>query len=102
MGGSTGFLLHGPYVINKSQERLNLQFVVVITRDSYAALKAASQTIEDTFRKRDQNLTISLGGATFTYTNGNEFLNSTSEVVKTGDIESDRGFLARLHAWHIG
>jgi hypothetical protein len=92
VGGSTGYQLHGPYVIDKSFSTLRLVFDVVITSASFAALKSAAESLEDDFRKRDQNLVINLDGSSWTYTHGTNLLNSTASISKSGDRELDRGY----------
>jgi len=92
VGGSTGYLLHGPYVIDKDFQTLRLVFDVVITAASFAALQSSAESLEDDFRKRDQSLTISLDGSDWTYTFGSTLLNSTASISKSGDRDTDKGF----------
>lgn len=92
VGGSTGYLLHGPYVIDKSFDTLRLVFDVIITSSSYSGLQSASEALEDDFNKRDQNLTISLDGSTWSYVFGTDILNTTASLSKSGDRETDRGY----------
>ena len=91
-GSSDTYLLHGPYVIDKSFNSLRVVFDVVVTAGSYSALKTAADNVETDFRKRDQNLVISLSGSTWTYTSGSTILNTSASLSKSGDSETDRGF----------
>ena len=91
VGGSGNYELHNPYVIDKAFTSLRLSFSVVVTASSHSGLKSASDALEDAFRKRDQNLTISLGGSSWTYTFGSNILNTTATAVKSGDPQADRG-----------
>ena len=91
-GSSDTYLLHGPYVIDKSFNSLRVVFDVVVTADSYSALQTAANNVETDFRKRDQNLVINLSGSTWTYTSGSTILNTSASLSKSGDSETDRGY----------
>lgn len=91
-GASDTYLLHGPYVIDKSFATLRVVFDVVVTSSSYAALKSAATTLENAFSKRDQSFSIDLDGSTWTYTFGEDILNSSASLAKSGDPETDRGY----------
>lgn len=102
VGGTGNYQLHNPYVIDKAHDSLRLSFSVVVTAGSHSALKSASEALEDAFRKRDQNLTISLGGSNWTYTFGSNILNTTASATKSGDQQADRGFSRMYNCTVIG
>lgn len=91
-GTSDTYLLHGPYVIDKSFATIRVVFDVVVTAGSYSALQSASDTLETALRKRDQSFSIALSGSTWTYTFGTDVLNSSASIAKSGDPETDRGY----------
>lgn len=91
-GVSSSYQLHGPYVIEKSFRSMRLVFDVLIVAASHSALKGLSETLEDTFQKRDQSFAISLGGSTWTYQFGTDALNVMASCQKTGNRETDRGY----------
>jgi len=91
-GSSEDYRLHGPHVIERGYETFRLVFDVVVVAESYDDLQALSDALEDDFRKRDQNVVISLDGATWTYTSGTTVLNTRSTITKSGDPLTDRGF----------
>ena len=99
LGGTSDiFLLHGPYIIDKSFESLRLVFDVVVVSTSYANLLANATTLEDAFRLRDQDLVIEVdsiansGTSKWTYTSGTTILNTKATLQKAGDAETDRGY----------
>ncbi len=92
VGGSTGYLLHGPYVLDKSFDNIRVVFDVVVVGASYSDLQSLADALETDFRKRDQNLVIDLNGSTWTYTNGTTILNTQASLSKSGDAQVDRGF----------
>lgn len=87
-GSSSTYLLHGPYVIDKSFATIRVVFDVIVTS---ASLQSASDTLEAAFSQRDQSFSISLSGSTWTYTFGTDVLNSSASIAKSGDPETDRG-----------
>ena len=91
-GTSDKYLLHGPYVLDKSFSGLRLVFDVIVVATSYSTLQSFSDALETAYRARDQSLVISLDGSTWTYSSGTTILNSTATLSKTGDRETDRGF----------
>jgi hypothetical protein len=92
VGGSTDYQLHGPYVLDKSFDRLRLVFDVVVVAVSFADLQSKSDTLETDFRLRDQSLTIDLDGSTWTFTRGTHILAVTSSIVKSGNPDTDKGY----------
>lgn len=92
VGGSTDYMLHRPYVIDKSHDSLSLVFTVVVRSSSYSDLQSSCDALETDFRLRDKNLTISIDGNTWTYTHGSNLLNSTASLQKSGNEQTDRGF----------
>ena len=96
-GASTSLRLHDSYIIEKSFDSLRLVFDVAVIASSYSSLKSLSESLETSFRKRDQSLTISINGQTFAFTSGSTLLNSGSSIVKTGDRDSDQG-LSRIYS----
>lgn len=92
VGGSTAYQIHGPYVIDKSFDRLRLVFDIVISGSSFSNLQSLSDDLETDFRKRDQNLIIDLSGSTWTYTFGEQILNTTAALSKSGNADTDKGF----------
>ena len=92
VGGSTSYLLHGPYVIDRSFDNIRVVFDVVVVGSSHSDLKTLSDALEIDFRKRDQSLVIDLNGSTWTYTFGTTILNTTANLSKSGDPQIDRGF----------
>ncbi len=91
-GTSDTYLLHGPYVIDKSFATLRIVFDIVVTAGSFAALHSASDTLETAFSKRDQDFEIDLDGTTWSYVFGTDVLNSSASLAKSGDPETDRGY----------
>lgn len=91
-GTSDIYLLHGPYVIDKSFTTLRLVFDVVVIGSSYSNLQSRADSLETDFRKRDQTLLITLDASVWTYTAGTDILNSTASLAKTGDELTDRGY----------
>lgn len=91
-GTSSSYQLLGPYVIDKSYRTLRLVCDVLVVASSYDSLQSLSDALEEDFRKRDEDLVISLGGNTWTYTNGTDYFNPVCSIVKSGDSETDRGF----------
>jgi hypothetical protein len=92
VGGSTGYQLHGPYIIDKSHQELRLVFEVVITAGSFSNLKSRSDTLEDDFSKRltdGDTLVVNLGGSKWTYTHGRTILKTKASIQKSGDPEKD-------------
>ena len=80
-GTSDTYLLHGPYILDKSFSTLRVVFDCVVTASTHASLKSAADNVETDFSKRDQSLVITLGsGNTFTYTHGSTLLNSCGWV----------------------
>ncbi len=91
-GSSDTYQLHGPHVIDLAYEALRLVFDVVVVASTYAELQSLSGTLESAFRDRDKDLVIDIDGSLFTYTFGTTLLNSQSEIAKSGDPDTDRGF----------
>lgn len=95
VGGSTSYLLHGPYIIDKNHDRIRLVFDVVVAGTSHSNLQSLANDLETDFRKRlthGQTLVIDLNGSAWTYTHGTNIFNLVSSIAKTGNPESDRGF----------
>lgn len=95
VGGSTGFQLYGPYVIDKSYDAIRLVFDVVVVATSYSDLQEKSDTLETDFRKRlvaGDTLAIDINGSTWTYTQGETILNARASIAKSGNPETDRGY----------
>jgi hypothetical protein len=91
-GGSHEYLLHGPYVLDKSFSNIRVVFDVIVVASSFATLQQLSDTLEADFRKRDQSLVIRLDATTWTYTFGSTILNTVSSIVKSGNPDTDRGY----------
>lgn len=91
-GSSSTYLLHGPYVIDKSHTTMRVVFDVVVVGSSHSNLQSLSDALEVAFRKRDEDFTIDLGGSTWTYTFGTTALNTSASIAKSGDPQTDRGF----------
>lgn len=90
-GSSSTYQLNGPYVIDKSFTSLRLVFEVVVVSGSVEGLKSASDSLETDFRERDKNLTITMGGSSWSYVFGDTILNTKATIQKTGNRETDRG-----------
>lgn len=90
-GLSSSYQLDGPYAIEKSFTSLQLVFQVLVVAAGSSTLQAAAEALEDAYQKRDQDLTISMGGASWAYESGSEILNVTATAAKTGNRETDRG-----------
>lgn len=90
-GLSSGYQLDGPYAIEKSFTSLQLVFQVLVVAAGSSTLQDASAELEDAFQKRDQDLTISMGGSSWSYESGTDILNVTATAAKTGNRETDRG-----------
>ncbi len=95
VGGTTGYQLDGPYVIEKNYDTLRLVFNVVIAATSHADLQSRSDNLEDDFRKRlthGDTLVIDLGGSTWTYTVGESLLKAVASITKSGDPDTDKAY----------
>jgi len=90
-GSSNTYQLTGAYVIDKTFTSLRLQFDVLIAAGSASELQSLSNTLETEFRKRDKNLVIAIGLATWTYTSGTTLFNVYASASKSGDPTYDRG-----------
>lgn len=90
-GSSDRFLLHGPYVIDKSYSRLRLVFEVVVVATGASSLQSYSDDLETAFALRDQDFTINIGGSAWEYVQGENALNVTASATKTGNRDTDRG-----------
>lgn len=94
-GSSSTYQLHGPYVIDKSYGTFRLVFDVVVVAASFGGLQSASETLEDSFRKRlfdGESLSIDLDGNAWTYTAGTDILKVHASCTKSGNEVTDRGF----------
>lgn len=87
----SGYQLDGPYVIEKSFTTLRLTFTVLVVASGVSSLQAASEALEDAYQKRDQDLSISMGGDSWSYEHGTDILNSVCSATKTGNPDTDRG-----------
>lgn len=98
VGGSSDYYqLHGPYVIEKSNDDFRLVFDVVVVGTSFADLQTKSDTLETAFRKRLSKaevleIEIGTGGNKWTYTVGSNLLEVHSTISKTGNPDTDKGF----------
>lgn len=95
IGGTSPYALHGPHIVEKDYDNFRLVFDAVITAASYSSLQDQAEALEDSFRERldhGDTLTISLGGSTWTYTQGSTILDARAHIVKSGNQETDRGF----------
>jgi hypothetical protein len=99
-GTSDTYLLHEPYVLDKSFGSISVTFEVIVVATSFSNLQSLCDDLETDFRKRDQTLVIDLDGSTWTYTFGTDLLNSTANIAKSGDSETDRG-LSRSYTCSI-
>lgn len=92
-GSSNTYQLVGPYVIDKSYDAIRLVFDVLVVSSSVSGLQGASETLEDAFRVRlkdGDTLKISMGGADWTYTTGDNILKVRASIAKSGNPEVDR------------
>lgn len=95
VGGTTNYELIGPYVIEKTHDEFRLVFDVIVIGSSYSDLKTQADNLETAFRSRllgGQSLTISLSGSDWIYLMGSNLLKATSQISKSGNPETDRGF----------
>lgn len=97
VGSGTNYILHGPYVLDKSFSRLRVTFDVVITAQSIDLMQNRAEALERDFSLRDQDLTINLSqdfsdDARWTYVFGKDILNTTASILKAGNPDVDRGF----------
>ena len=90
-GSSSSVLLTAPYVVEKSYGGFRLTFEILCIATSSSGLQSICESVEDGFRLRDQNLTIAMGGASWSYTQGTDLLNVVCSLKKSGDREKDRG-----------
>ena len=90
-GISSGYQLDGPYIIDKSHDTLRVVFTVICVASSVGGLQSLSEHLEDSFQKRDQDLSISMSGSSWSYAEGTDLLNVTASCAKTGNRETDRG-----------
>lgn len=90
-GSSQSRQLDGPYVIEKSHGSLRIVFDVILVASSTTSLQGLADDLEAHMRKRDQDLTVSMGGASWTYTHGETILNTTASCTKSGNSDTDRG-----------
>lgn len=94
-GASNTYQLVGPYVIDKSYDAIRLVFDVIVVSASLSGLQGASETLEDSFRKRlddGDTLVIDIGGNRWTYTVGQTILKTRASLAKTGNPDTDRGY----------
>ena len=90
-GSSDTYQIDGPYQIDKSHGTLRLTMTVLVVASTTSGLQSASEALEDDFRKRDQDLVVSMGGDSWTYTFGENILNTRASCAKSGNRETDRG-----------
>jgi hypothetical protein len=91
-GSSSTYQLNGPYVVDKSFGQLRVVAEVIIVSGSVSGLQSASEALEDDFRKRDQDLKITMSGGIWDYKSGDTLLNTTSSITKSGNQDYDRGY----------
>lgn len=95
VGGSSGtYQLLGPYTLDKNYDTVRLVTDVVVVASSVSELHSASEDLEADFRKRltdGDSLTIDLAGNSFDYTVGESILKVRAHLVKSGNIDTDRG-----------
>jgi hypothetical protein len=91
-GSSDTYLLHGPYIIDKSFENIRVVFDVIVVATTFATLQSLSDALETDLRKRDQDLVINLDGSTWTYTSGTDILNVAASLSKSGNKQTDQGY----------
>ena len=91
-GSSDTYQLNGPYVIDKGYRTFRLAFDVLVVASSAATLRSLSDTLETKFRERDKDLTIDVGSTVWTWTHGTHYFNSSANITKSGDSETDRGY----------
>ena len=96
-GNSNDYQLAGAYQIDKSFTKLRVTFNVLVVTGGASALQAACEDLEDAFQQRDQNLVISLGSSSWTYTSGDSLLDVYGSCSKSGDPNYDTG-ASRMYA----
>lgn len=95
VGGSTGYQLSGPYVIDKDYVQFRLVFDVMVVAESFADLHTKSDYLEEGFRSRltaGQKVIIDLDGHGWEYTVGGNLLQVRASIAKAGNPDTDRGF----------
>ena len=101
LGGSSGtYLLHDPYVIERTHESIRVAATVVVSASSLSSLQSACEDLEDDLSKRDEDFSVDLNGSKQEFTFGETVLNTVATVTKSGDPELDRG-LSRAYAIEI-
>jgi hypothetical protein len=72
----------------------------MVVGTSFGDLQSKCDALETDFRKRDLSLEINIGGTSWTYTRGQQILNTRAQLVKSGNAETDRG-LSRAYSCSI-
>lgn len=91
MGGSSPYRVHGPHILEISNERLRITADVVVLASSQTELVERSQALELALRARQASLGIRIGEGTWTFPVGAGVLNSTASARKSGNPQIDRG-----------
>lgn len=89
-GSSSSYQLLGPYVVEKTFERLRLAFDVLVVADSQTTLRTLSEDIEEAMSARDKEFRITIAGSSWTYEPGTDVLNVVASIVKSGDPATDK------------
>lgn len=90
-GASDVYLLHDPYVVEKSHESIRVSATVVVKGSSWSSLQSACDDLETDLSKRDQDFSIDFNGTEQSYEFGDTVLNTMATISKSGDPELDRG-----------
>lgn len=93
---STGYLVTGVHGLEGSYDRLAFDLDVVVYADDAATLATRAAALKEAFRKPDQDLSVTIGGATFTSgsQSGSTLLNSRSRwrLLPTFRTKLSQGF----------
>jgi len=90
-GASASKQIDGAYVMDRAYDHMRLTFNVILVGATAAARQTLAEALEVNFSKRDEDLTVNVGGTSFTFTAGTDYHNPTSSCTKTGQSMTDRG-----------
>ena len=90
-GASASRQIDGAYIMDKAYDHMRLTFNVMLVSSTAAGRQTLAEALEVNFRKRNQTLIVNVGGTSFTFEEGDDYLNSTSSCTKSGQSQTDRG-----------
>ena len=92
VGGGSSILLNGAYLINLDYDSLDVQFNALITEASVSAFRSQVTALEEEFRKPYQDLIISIGGTTYTFSQSdNTLFDAQPSITKAANSPANTG-----------